>query len=89
MGGKSFGKGWWFRRTRRRRQRRVQRLMLQVQRNGHLKQDCITIDDEISTAEAPTYNVESVCDIGNVEVDGGWQVRGNRRGWFDCGIRWE
>ena len=27
------------------------------------------IDDEISTAEAPTYNVESVCDIGNMEVD--------------------
>ena len=38
---------------------------------GHRKQDCTkvgAIDDENSTDDAPTYLVESVWDIGNVEV---------------------
>ena len=47
---------------------------------GHRKQDCSTVgalDDHIPRSDAPTYHVESVWDIGNVDVDGGWQVKMN------------
>ena len=45
---------------------------------GHRKQDCTkvgAIDDDIPFSDAPTYHVESVWDIGNVDVDGGWHVK--------------
>ena len=45
---------------------------------GHRKQDCTkvgAIDDDIPFSDAPTYHVESVWDVGNVDVDGGWQVK--------------
>ena len=47
---------------------------------GHRKQDCTkvgAIDEDIPLSDAPTYHVESVWDIGNVDVDGGWQVKMN------------
>ena len=47
---------------------------------GHRKQDCTkvgAIDDDIPLSDAPTYHVESVWDIGNVDVHGGWQVKMN------------
>ena len=47
---------------------------------GHRKQDCTKlggIDDDIPLSDAPTHHVESVWDIGNVDVDGGWEVKKN------------
>ena len=47
---------------------------------GHRKQDCTkvgAIDEDIPLSGAPTYHVESVWDIGNVHVDGGWEVKKN------------
>ena len=58
-----------------------------VASRGHRKQDCTNvgaIDDDIPISGAPTYHVESVWDIGNVDVDGGWQVKENPKKSVSC-----
>ena len=53
---------------------------------GHRKQDCTkvgAVDEEAPFAEAPTYHVESVWEIGTVDVEGGWRTQKGRKS--SCG----